>query len=295
MRKLFPIIILTLSLLLTVLFLDVNAAANDFGVKLSTYVLRQGDTLAIRVSSAKEPKGTLAGAPLAFVKVNKVWVSAYGINPKKTPGNYRLTISTSTGRFDKYITVNKKNFPVTKLVVTSQLAEQGYSASSIQENILGGDGQDLTAALDVYNPKAYFKKNFVYPLDEIDVAGAFGNIRKSGGVQLQHLGVDLNAEIGDPVYAINSGQVVFTEQMINNGNTIILDHGLGIYSLYLHLDEFNVALGDMVERGDIIASAGNTGYSLGSHLHFSVKINNKTVSTSVDPLRFIAAMNKMMK
>lgn len=273
-----------------------DVTASDFKVKLSSYVLQQGDTLFVRVTSGKEPRGTLEGVKLSFLKANGVWITTYGINIKKTLGNYRLTIRGAyPDLFDKYITVNKKNFPVTKLIITKELQEKGYTATSVEENIMGQEGQELSKILNIYNPTAYFERQFLYPLDKIYISGNFGNIRKSGEIKLQHLGTDLDADIGVPVYAINDGRVVFAKNLTNDGNTLVIDHGLGIYSLYLHLNEFKVSLGDMVKRGDVIATVGNTGYSLGSHLHFSVKINNGTSLASVDPLRFIKSANKIIQ
>lgn len=271
-----------------------DVKASDFKVKLSSYVLKQGDTLFVRVTSEKEPRGTLAGAKLSFLKANGTWISVYGIDVKKAAGNYRLTIRTSSDLFDKYITVNKRNFPVTKLIITKELEDKGYSNLAVEQNA-GKENQELAKVLNIYNPTAYFERSFVYPLDKIDISGNFGDIREGGGIKLRHLGTDLHADTGTPVYAINDGRVVFVNNLNDYGNTLIVDHGLGIYSLYLHLNEFKVSLGDMVKAGDVIATVGNTGYSLYSHLHFSVKINNGTSLASVDPLRFIKSANKIIQ
>ncbi len=295
MRKLFSLII-AVFIGIGILSFGGDVTASDFKVKLSSYVLKQGDTLFVRVTSEKEPKGTSAGVKLSFLKANGVWISTYGIDVKKAAGNYRLTIRGAyPDLFDKYITVNKKNFPVTKLIITKELEDKGYSYVSVEQNIVGKEGQELSKILNIYNPTAYFERPFVYPLDKIDISGNFGNIRKSGEIKLQHLGTDLDADTGVPVYAINDGRVVFVKNLTNDGNTLVIDHGLGIYSLYLHLNEFKVSPEDMVKRGDVIATVGNTGYSLGSHLHFSVKINNGTSSASVDPLRFIKSANKIIQ
>ncbi len=295
MRKLFSLII-AVFIGIGILSFGGDVTASDFKVKLSSYVLQQGDTLFVRVTSGKEPRGTLEGVKLSFLKANGVWITTYGINIKKTLGNYRLTIRGAyPDLFDKYITVNKKNFPVTKLIITKELQEKGYTATSVEENIMGQEGQELSKILNIYNPTAYFERPFVYPLAKIYISGNFGNIRKSGEIKLQHLGTDLDADTGVPVYAINDGRVVFVKNLTNDGNTLVIDHGLGIYSLYLHLNEFKVSPEDMVKRGDVIATVGNTGYSLGSHLHFSVKINNGTSLASVDPLRFIKSANKIIQ
>jgi len=115
--------------------------------------------------------------------------------------------------------------------------------------------------------------------------GAFGNIRKNGEIRLQHLGVDLEAEEGDYVYSINSGKVCFAREMTNYGKTIVIDHGLGIFSIYLHLSEFEAETGQQVLKGEVIGLVGSTGYSLAPHLHLSLKVKG----SSVDPLKFIEA------
>ena len=104
------------------------------------------------------------------------------------------------------------------------------------------------------------------------------------------MGVDLEADIGTPIYAINGGIVRLSQELTNYGKTIVIDHGSGIFSLYLHIDEFKISEGKEVKRGDIIALSGNTGYSIAPHLHFGVKING----ASVDPLRFIETIEKEM-
>jgi murein DD-endopeptidase MepM/ murein hydrolase activator NlpD len=93
----------------------------------------------------------------------------------------------------------------------------------------------------------------------------------------------LDAQTGTKVYAVNDGKVVLTYDFIDYGKTIVIDHGLGIFSLYLHLDKFNSQEGQKVKQGDVIAYSGNTGYSIAPHLHFSIKLNG----ASVDPLNFI--------
>lgn len=105
------------------------------------------------------------------------------------------------------------------------------------------------------------------------------------------MGADLEDDLDTLVYVVNEGVVRLTEEFINKGKTIAIDQGLGIYSLYLHLDEFKVSEGKKVKRGDIIALSGNSGHSTSPHLHSSVKIN----AQSLDPLRFIEITKKRNK
>jgi len=259
-------------------------------IYLSADKLEQGDTLLVQIKGEKTAnriEGEFGLKKVDFFKLTNSddWFAIIGIDAKEKPGEYILKINFSDIEFQKKVIVLKRNFPVTELYVSPELKEKGYTPSKIAGNIATKDNPSIYDVLDIYRPEAYFNQPFVYPLKNIRDVGAFGNVRKNGDISLQHLGVDLDASIGTPVYAINKGKVCFTEKLINYGNTLIVDHGLGIYSLYLHLSEFKALKGKFVERGEIIGLSGNTGYSIAPHLHLSIKANG----ASVDPLRFIKA------
>jgi murein DD-endopeptidase MepM/ murein hydrolase activator NlpD len=91
--------------------------------------------------------------------------------------------------------------------------------------------------------------------------------------QQVHLGIDLASTKRADIKAANRGNVVFAEYLGIYGNTIILDHGQGIFSLYSHLSQIGVAVGELVDKGAIIALSGASGMAGGDHLHFSVLIN----------------------
>jgi len=93
-----------------------------------------------------------------------------------------------------------------------------------------------------------------------------------------HMGFDLASVQHAPVIAANSGQVVFAQYLGIFGNTIILDHGLGLQSLYAHLSSFGVKPGDMVAKGDVIAQTGSTGLAGGDHLHFTTLLGGVEVN-----------------
>ena len=85
------------------------------------------------------------------------------------------------------------------------------------------------------------------------------------------------------------GKVVLTADLPNYGKTVIIDHGLDIFSLYLHLDEFKVVEGQIVKKNQILGLSGDTGYSTAPHLHFSIRVG----TSRVDPLVFIEATKKL--
>jgi murein DD-endopeptidase MepM/ murein hydrolase activator NlpD len=266
-------------------------------ILLSSTESEQGDTLVITAKNVPEDKkitGKFNSKSFDFFPVDSEgkWMAFLGIDAKKAPGEYFLSVFLAGElEVEKTIIVKKKDFYITKIVITPELEEKGFTSSNISENISTKDGVIIYEVLGEYSPITYFKRNFIYPLDEIINVGAFGNIRKDGDVTIQHLGVDLDAVEGTQVYAINDGKVALVEELTVYGNTIIIDHGLGIYSLYLHLSEFKVSEGKMVKRGELIGLSGNTGWSVGPHLHFSIKLNG----SSVDPLIFIREINKFLR
>lgn len=264
----------------------------SFIVLFSATELEQGDTLVItaeNVSGEEKITGEFNNKSFDFFSVEQEGkrIALLGIDAKKAPGEYSLLVFLSGElEVEETIKVKKKDFYITKIVITPELEEKDLTSSNISETIATKDGVIIYEVLGKYSPIAYFNQKFIYPLKEIIDVGAFGNIRKDGDITIQHLGVDLDAVEGTSVYAINDGKVALVQGLTVYGNTIIIDHGLGIYSLYLHLSEFKVSEGEMIERGQSIGLVGNTGWSLGPHLHLSIKVNG----ASVDPLKFIKAV-----
>lgn len=93
-----------------------------------------------------------------------------------------------------------------------------------------------------------------------------------------HYGYDLASVKQSPVPAANTGTVVFAAPLTIYGNTVILDHGLGLQTLYAHLSSIGVKVGDAVEQGQELGRTGNTGLAIGDHLHFEVLVNGVSVT-----------------
>jgi murein DD-endopeptidase MepM/ murein hydrolase activator NlpD len=86
----------------------------------------------------------------------------------------------------------------------------------------------------------------------------------------RHAGLDIATELGTPVKASNSGKVVFSRFLTLTGNSVVIDHGQGIFTVYFHLDSRALTLGQIVKKGDLVGKVGSTGFSTGSHLHFMI-------------------------
>jgi len=98
-----------------------------------------------------------------------------------------------------------------------------------------------------------------------------------------HAGVDIAIASGQPIKAANDGRVVLASNLYFSGNTVIIDHGLGLYTVYCHMSKLLVKRGSVVSRGQVVGLAGSTGLSTGPHLHWAAKINE----ARVDPLALL--------
>ena len=116
-----------------------------------------------------------------------------------------------------------------------------------------------------------------------EISTAFGTRRIiNDKVMSSHRGLDIRGKTGEPVRASNNGRVVLAQDLFYGGNTVVLDHGQGIYTIYMHLSHFKVQEREMVSKGETVGLVGSTGRSTGPHLHFGVKVQN----ISVNPLSF---------
>ena len=140
-----------------------------------------------------------------------------------------------------------------------------------------------------FTRKRYWSTPFNVPI-ATPVTSFFGTARLfNGSLKSFHSGTDFRAKPGTPVNAVNSGVVVLAKERYYAGNSIIVDHGEGLYSCYYHLSRFDVKTGDSVAKGEQIGLSGSTGRVTGPHLHFAVMLQG----VQVDPLQLIDTLNSL--
>lgn len=287
---LFSAISLAVLCLAVVIFVLLNKAP------ASIYVFpenpKQGDTVFIRVkSSADNVMGDFGNENLVFYRKGKTleWIAFLGIDADQKPGDYKISVNTSASEnLTKNIKVALAGFSTAR-IAKAPGSNQGSSANGA-ENIRKNDNPPLQKVLSNFTTEPYFNGPFSFPLSRMQTSGfSFGRFISFAKDKIQHLGVDLRASKETEVYAVNDGKVVLTVDLPNYGKTIVIDHGLDIFSLYLHLDKFKVSQGDMVRRGQGIGLSGDTGYSTAPHLHFSMRVG----SSRIDPVAFIETSKKI--
>ena len=132
---------------------------------------------------------------------------------------------------------------------------------------------------------------FARPVSEANNS-AFGSRSVfNGEARSPHSGADFLSPAGTPVHAPNRGRVVLAKELYFSGNTVILDHGLGLFSLIAHLSVIDVAAGDTVTAGQVVGKVGATVRVTGPHLHWAVRLGG----ARVDPLSLLATLGAPAK
>lgn len=241
--------------------------------------VQQGDFALLEVSHVPEGEVTIAveglkEQPRLYWQEERL-VAFVGFPAAARPGRYPLTLTWADGAWEGEIEVVKKGFTEDRLVVTEEQTEIYYDPR--QE----ADWAKVYSVRATSAPRPLWRGPFQKPLPgDLRVTTYFGEIRFVNGVETgRHSGMDFGAPTGTPILAPARGKVVLAEHLIVSGWTVILDHGMNLFTAYYHCDRVDVAPGDSVETGDQIGVVGSTGFSTGPHLHWTATIGN----TPVDP------------
>jgi len=145
------------------------------------------------------------------------------------------------------------------------------------------ENAQLERLLEGFNVEALWQTgSFVAPVAGSRRTSLYGDVREyllvDGNVAVGvHRGLDLALAAGTPVVAAGAGRVVMARERIISGNSVVIEHLPGVYSLYFHLSEMTVAVGDRVKAGDRVGSVGSTGLATGPHLHWEVRVSGVPV------------------
>ncbi len=229
-----------------------------------------------------EISGRLAGYPVRFQKgptPDARW-ALVGLDPWVKPGPQVLELESQDGAGNR----GRASVPVGVGAVI--FPEESVALPASAGGPLSADAQaEFVQVADLvrrYSPQKLWDGLFQVPVGG-STSSVFGARRSYGGgpVNSQHTGWDLAAPSGTPIVAPNHGRVVLVGLLPSRGNTVILDHGLGVYSLYLHLSRSLVREGDMVAQGQQIGLVGATGLATGPHLHWEVRVGGATVDPAL--------------
>jgi len=265
-----------------------EAGSCDAGIKmqLSAPESTQGSLLLVEVKSEKqltEVQGDWDGRSVPFWREagrEVVQKSLVGVDLEKAPGEYQLKVTGLTAGGEKVscstkLEVKEGKFATEKLTVGKQFVEP----SPEQVKRANEERQKLRDIFDRVTPERLWDGKFRIPLDGVTTGSNFGKRRiLNGNPGSPHGGADFPAPTGTPVHAAQRGRVVLAEELFFSGNTVVVDHGLGIYTFYGHLSEIGVKVGDALEAGAVLGKVGATGRVTGPHLHWGLTVEKARVN-----------------
>ena len=285
----------TISCLLLLAALAPRAQAANWIVHAQPSRLVNGAPVLFQVKapiSLESLTGTWLGHQVSFSfdPATKSWFALAGVSLETTPGAYTLELTgeqptsknaASRMAFSSKFTVFSGKYPKTevKLKVEGKFTEpspeqqkQIEEAQAVKKDYLNRVTPDRT-----------WSGQFTAPADA-EISDVFNSQRVFNGKTLSsHLGLDFRVPRGTPVAAMNSGTVLLARFLYYEGNFVVIDHGQGLLTLYLHLSEFKVKEGDTVKRGQEIGLSGGTGRATGPHLHVAVRWQG----TYLDPAQLL--------
>jgi hypothetical protein len=219
--------------------------------------------------------GTWQGHPIVLFSNadHRTWSSLAGVDIETTPGHYPLAIeidpTESTHRtLHRELDITEAPYEKVPLTVPDKFVEPNAAALKI----IAADKMVKDKAFAHSFPKPAWTSNFLPPLRVAPMSDSFGSQRIfNGKLATVHRGLDYHAKTGTPVSAINSGRVVLAKPLFFEGGCVVIDHGLGLMSIYMHLSKIEVKAGTKVHRGQLIALSGASGRATGPHLHLGVR------------------------
>lgn len=254
-------------------------------VRLSYRALQPGEPILVVLES----HGTVLSAAVTFLggtadlrpgPQKETFLAFLGIDVQTKPGSYVLTVKVhKTGglveNVRKDLLVVERKFSSTKLTLDPDYVTP---PASVQARIKR-ESELIALAVSVVTPEWLGDGPFAVP-NAAPSWSNFGQRRLNNNVLASlHTGLDLRVPHGEPIGAANAGRVVMASDLYMGGKTVIIDHGLGVFSSYGHMSELRVKRGETVKKGQTIGLCGSTGRSTGPHLHWSVRI----LDARVDP------------
>jgi len=278
------------------LLLSAPARAEDCGggvqLRLSAPDTAQGTLLIAEIRSLK-PLSEVSGkwnerdVPFWLAKTKEQGASSadvrkalLGVDLEKAAGKYEFTVVGQLQGGERMscraaVEVKEGHFTTETLTVKKQFVEPNPE----QEARAEAETKRLREIYDRVTPERLWDGPFRLPLDGDFKGSNFGKRRVlNGHPGSPHGGVDFPAPTGTPVHAAQKGRVVLAEELYFSGNTVIVDHGLGIYTFYCHFSEIDAKIGDEVVAGSVLGKVGATGRVTGPHLHWGLQVEHTRVN-----------------
>ena len=269
-----------------------TSASDELHIAAPPHASRQGDVIVLTATTTQPVDQMRARAfdrDLATVRLDATtWQTLVGVDIDTKPGAYTVafeaTSPTAAITAMTQVTVTTRQFGRRVLTVDDAFVNP---PAPVMTRITR-EALELEKLWTQSEPRRLWTSSFVRPVPG-RVNGAFGSRSVFNGEARQpHGGADFLSPTGTPIHAPNDGRVLLARDLYFTGNTVVIDHGLGVFSLLAHLSVVGVREGDVVMRGEIIGQVGATGRVTGPHLHWAVRMNG----ARVDPVVVLTAVGQ---
>jgi murein DD-endopeptidase MepM/ murein hydrolase activator NlpD len=263
---------------------EASAAAEKALVTWHPSKPRIGDVAWVLVKDVADTatvEGSVDGKPLTFFPYAGGHAALFGIDLDMKPGTHAWRVGVvEPGREPRSaqgsVKIARRDFHVERLTLPNTMVDLDPET----ERRAVAESKQLAALYRTITPERFWRGKFTIPVGMAGTGTGFGARRViNGQPRSPHSGSDYAAPLGTPVVAVNSGKVALVAEFFFPGRLVILDHGLGLYTAYFHLDSIAVAEGERVERGQTLGTVGATGRATGPHLHFGAQV----AGARVDP------------
>jgi peptidase M23-like protein len=263
---------------------EASAAAEKALVTWHPSKPRIGDVAWVLVKDVADTAtvdGSVDGKPLTFFPYAGGHAALFGIDLDMKPGTHAWRVGVvEPGREPRSaqgsVKIARRDFHVERLTLPNTMVDLDPET----ERRAVAEGKQMAALYRTITPERFWRGKFTIPVAMAGTGTGFGARRViNGQPRSPHSGSDYAAPRGTPVVAVNSGKVALVAEFFFPGRLVILDHGLGLYTAYFHLDSIAVAEGERVERGQTLGTVGATGRATGPHLHFGAQV----AGARVDP------------
>jgi hypothetical protein len=253
--------------------LEVSAQAAHQAVALTPQVVVAGapELIRVRAPGAKSIDGEWLGRKILFFEDHGGWVALAGVDVEAPVGASELHITAHTEGKDtdlsRKVEIHPAHYRTASLTVSPKFVEP--SPEALKE--IEAESQIKAKIFAASAPEPLWRGNFRAPVGGAPT-DSFGTRRMlNGKLATIHKGADFHAATGTPVHASNSGVVVLARPLYFEGNCVIIDHGMGLFTLSMHFSRIDVREGQRVKAGDRLGLSGATGRVTGPHLHWAVR------------------------
>ncbi len=272
------------------------ASAANWSVHAQPETLVNGGPVLFQIKppqGLKSLTGTWLGHEISFSydSGSKNWFALAGVGLETSPGSYSIELTGETNAdksesarisFSRKFSITRAKYP---RIAVKLNVEGKFTEPSPEQQKEIAEGQEIKKDyLNRVTAQREWSGKFETPV-EAAISDVFGSVRIFNGKSSSpHLGLDFRVPSGTPVEAMNDGTVLLARPLYFEGNFVVIDHGQGLLTLYLHLSEFKVKEGDQVKRGQVVGLSGGTGRATGPHLHVAVRWQG----TYLDPARLLS-------